>query len=177
MAPHRFIESLLDRRPLPLYGDGRQARDFTFVGDVVAATSAALTAILPTASVLNVARGESVEVNELIAILADELGVEPVIEHRPPRVGDTPRTDGCADAARDLLHWKPVTDLRTGLRRQVEWHLRRRLGSATPVPDAGAVADGLSFAEVPTPERIRPGRPDALTPVGVGGDETSRSLQ
>lgn len=127
MAAHRFIEALLDRRPVPVYGDGRQARDFTYVADVVAATSAALTASVPTGAVLNVARGEPVEVRDLIAILADELGVEPLIEHRPERVGDTPRTEGCADAARDLLRWEPVTDLRSGLRGQVEWHLRRRL--------------------------------------------------
>ena len=149
MAPHRFIEAMLDRRPLPVYGDGRQARDFTFVADVVAATSAALTASVPSGSVLNVARGEPVEVRELIAILADELGVEPLIEHRPPRVGDTPRTEGCADAARDLLRWEPVTDLRIGLRRQVEWHLRRRLELEAPLP--GATVDAMSYAGVAAP--------------------------
>ena len=174
MAPHRFIECLLDRRPLPVYGDGRQARDFTFVADVVAATTAALTTALPTATVLNVARGESVEVNELIAILAEELGVEPVIEHRPSRVGDAPRTEGCADAARTLLHWVPATDLRVGLRRQVEWHLERRLESEPPAP--AAVADALSFAGDPTPTPGAPGLPGSLEPVAVGGEQW-RSLQ
>ena len=85
MAAHKFIEALLDHRPLPVHGDGRQARDFTYVGDVVAATSAALTARVPAGSVLNIARGEPVEVREVIAILADELGVEPRIEPRPHR--------------------------------------------------------------------------------------------
>ena len=134
MAAHRFINALLDRRPIAVYGDGRQARDFTYVADVVAAASAALTAPVPAGTVLNVARGEPVEVCDLIAILAQELGVEPCIEHRPHRAGDTPRTEGCADAARDVLSWEPVTDLRSGLRRQVEWHLRRRLESALPPP-------------------------------------------
>jgi UDP-glucuronate 4-epimerase len=170
MAPHRFIESLLDRRPLSVYGDGRQARDFTFVADIVTATSAALSATLPTASVLNVARGEPVEVNELIAILAEELGVEPVIEHRPPRAGDTPRTEGCADAARELLRWKPATDLRVGLRRQVEWHLRRRFGPRTPATHA--VADALSFAGVRTANGRGPGQPEVL----VGAGEPWRGL-
>jgi len=175
MAAHRFIEALLDRRPLAVYGDGRQARDFTFVADVVAATSAALTAAVPTGSVLNVARGESVEVRELIEILAEELGVEPVIEHRAPRVGDTPRTEGCADAARSLLRWEPATELRVGLRQQVEWHLRRRLGPEASSP--GVTAEALSYASVPAPTSGTPGQARAVELVPVGGDEPWRGLQ
>ena len=175
MAAHRFIEALLDRRPLPVYGDGRQARDFTFVADVVAATSAALTASVPSGSVLNVARGEPVEVRDLIAILADELGVEPVIVHRPPRAGDTPRTEGCADAARELLGWEPATDLRIGLRRQVEWHLRRRLELEAPSP--GVALDALVHAGVPATLHGAPEPPAAVGAVGVGGDQLRRGIR
>jgi UDP-glucuronate 4-epimerase len=143
MAAHRFIEALLDHRPLPIYGDGRQARDFTYVADVVAATSAALTASVPAGSVLNIARGEPVEVRDLIAVLADELGVEPHLEPRPERAGDALRTEGCADAARRVLRWEPVTDLRSGLRPQVAWHLCRRLRLGAPRHETvGAVAVG-----------------------------------
>ena len=161
MAAHRFIEALLDGRPLVhVYGDGRQARDFTYVADVVAATSAALTATVPAGSVLNVARGEPVEVRDVLAILADELGVEPRIDRRPDRAGDTPRTEGCADAARESLGWEPLIDLRTGLRRQVAWHLGSRAG-AEPFrrrqrPCAAA------------PGR-RPGAPSPRRPAGAGG--------
>jgi nucleoside-diphosphate-sugar epimerase len=162
MAAHRFIEALLDHRPIPVYGDGSQARDFTYVGDVVAATSAAITADLPPGSVLNVARGEPVQVRDLVELLADELGVEPCVDHRPPRVGDTPRTEGCADAARDLLRWEPVTDLRTGLRRQVEWHLRRRLEGA-PAPDAAPAYPALPAA--------RTGMPGTDADAAAGSDE------
>src|SRR3954466_1191880 len=134
MATHRFLEAMLAQRPLQVYGDGRQARDFTYVTDIVAATCAALTRPVPAGAVLNVARGEPVQVRELIAMLAEELGVQPRIEHRPERAGDTTRTDGCANAAREVLGWAPVIDLHDGLRRQVEWHLRRRtvVGSVPP---------------------------------------------
>jgi nucleoside-diphosphate-sugar epimerase len=157
MAAHRFIEALLDHRPVPVYGDGSQARDFTYVADVVAATSAALTAAVPTGSVFNIARGEPVEVRDLIAILADQLGVEPRIVRRPHRAGDTPRTEGCAAAAREALHWRPLVDLRSGLRQQVEWHRGRR---------------GLDAAKPPTvvpvvPRQMHPGT-DAHVPVPLG---------
>ena len=146
MAAHRFIEALLDRRPIPLHGDAGQARDFTYVADVVAATSAALTATAPAGTVLNVARGHPVEVRELIAMLGEELGIEPRIEHRPHRAGDTPRTEGRADRAREVLGWAPRTDLRDGLRRQVEWHLQRRPGVDRSY---GAALDGIPSAAVP----------------------------
>jgi nucleoside-diphosphate-sugar epimerase len=126
-----------------VFGDGRQARDFTYVGDVVAATAAALTAPVASGTVLNVANGEPVEVREVIGILAEELGVEPRIECHPERPGDTPRTDGCADAARDVLGWEPGTDVRSGLRRQVQWHLGRRhgAGSFPPGGDGGPLVE------------------------------------
>jgi nucleoside-diphosphate-sugar epimerase len=175
MATHRFIEALLDHRSLPVYGDGRQARDFTFVADVVAATSAAVTAPVPTGSVLNVARGEPVEVRDLIAMLAEELGVEPRLVHRPPRAGDTPRTEGCAAAARALLDWEPVTDLRSGLRRQVEWHLRRRLEVEEPL--SGTAAEALSYSGVAASVLGAPLPPETVEAVGVGSDQPWRGLQ
>jgi nucleoside-diphosphate-sugar epimerase len=168
MAAHRFIEALLDHRPIAVYGDGRQARDFTYVADIVAAASAALTAPVPTGAVLNVARGEPVEVRELIEMLADELGVEPRIDHRPRRAGDTPRTEGCADAARDLLDWEPVTDLRSGLRRQIQWHLRRRL-EIEPPPDAADAVWDVSMTPAHAGVPVHPDAVPAQT-VGVGAD-------
>jgi UDP-glucuronate 4-epimerase len=136
MANHRFIEAMLDHRPIEVFGDGSQVRDFTYVADVVAAISAAVTAPVPPGAILNVARGEPVAVRDLIAMLAEELGVEPRIEHRPHRTGDTPRTEGCADAARELLGWEPVTDLRTGIREQVAWHVGRRSRTQPSSTDA-----------------------------------------
>jgi len=165
MAAHRFIEALLDSRPIRVFGDGHQARDFTYVGDVVAATVAALTAPVPSGSVLNVANGEPVEVGDLIELLAEDLGVAPRIESRPERTGDTPRTEGCADAARTVLRWEPRTDVRTGLRRQIEWHLRRRREAAAAPPDAVPDAASYPSAGAPLDPRVAP---DA---VGVGSDE------
>jgi predicted glycosyltransferase/nucleoside-diphosphate-sugar epimerase len=130
MAAHRFIEAMLDNRPLTVHGDGRQARDFTYVEDVVAATVAAVTADVPPATVLNVANGEPVEMRDVITMLAEQVGTEPRIDWRPARPGDTLRTEGRADAAWGLLGWEPVTDIRTGLERQVDWHQRRRPGQA-----------------------------------------------
>jgi nucleoside-diphosphate-sugar epimerase len=144
MAAHRFIEALLDGRPLQLFGDGRQVRDFTFVTDVVDATVRALSADLPPAAVLDVASGQPTEVSTLIEQLRDLLGDRAVpLERLDERPGDVPRTEGRTAAAHQYLGWSPVTDLRTGLRRQLGWHQDLRYGELAPACASAHPADRL----------------------------------
>jgi nucleoside-diphosphate-sugar epimerase len=126
MGLHRFCEAALDDKPLPLYGTGEQVRDVTYVGDVVAATLAAATAPLPPAAVLNVAGGGAVSVNVLLDLIADLVGRDLRIERLPEQPGDVAATGGTTDRARDLLGWRPRTDLAEGLAAQLAWHQAQR---------------------------------------------------
>jgi UDP-glucuronate 4-epimerase len=127
MAAHRFIDALLDGRPVQLFGDGSQERDFTYVEDVTAATLAALTADIEPGSVFNIAAGVPVPIGRLVGLLAELVDGDPaVVERRPERLGDVDRTEGDTSAAARLLGWRPRTDLATGLARQVAWHRDRR---------------------------------------------------
>ena len=122
MAAHRFIESLLDGSPLTIYGDGQQVRDFTFVDDIVEATVQALLAEVPTGAVLDVASTQPTSVNTLVGHLEALVGIESTRDTSGERPGDVPRTEGEITSARDQLGWKPTIDLRTGLKRQLDWH-------------------------------------------------------
>ena len=122
MAAHRFIECLLDGRPLTVYGDGTQVRDFTFVDDIVEATAQALFADVPTGAVLDVASTHPTSVNTLVGHLETLVGIESTRDTNDERPGDVPRTEGEITSARDQLGWKPTVDLRTGLERQLDWH-------------------------------------------------------
>jgi nucleoside-diphosphate-sugar epimerase len=129
MAVHRFIEALLDHRPLEVFGDGGQVRDFTYVDDVAEATVRAVFADLPSGAVLDIASGRPTSVATLIEELRAIAGTgDPVLEHRQERPGDVPRTEGRIDRARTYLDWSPTTGLRDGLRRQVTWQTERRRG-------------------------------------------------
>ena len=123
MAAHRFIEALLGDRPLTLFGDGRQVRDFTYVDDVVDATVSALVADLPPAAVFDIASGRPTSEATLIRHL-QELVEAPstTVERHEERPGDVPRTEGEIAATLQHLRWTPRTELRTGLRRQLQWH-------------------------------------------------------
>jgi len=125
MAMHRLIAGALEGRPFPLYGDGSAVRDFTFVGDVVTANLCAADRECAPGTVVNIAGGASITMRDLLVLVADVVGVEPKIDREPSQPGDVARTGGTIDKARQLLEWEPVTDLRTGLTAQTEWHRSR----------------------------------------------------
>lgn len=122
MAFHRMCHAVLAGTPFPLFGDGSQIRDFTFVGDVVAATMAAATADVPVASIVNVAGGSSTSMKEVFDLLGHLAGRELAIDQRPAQPGDVRRTGGDTTRARELLGWAPAVALEDGLRAQLEWH-------------------------------------------------------
>jgi UDP-glucuronate 4-epimerase len=125
MALDRFLRCALSGRSLPLNGDGRQVRDFTFVDDVVDGTVAAAAFGRPGA-VYNIGGGSPVEILEAINLIAEMTGRRLEVEHRPAPVGD-PRRTGCDGAlARRDLGFAPRTALRDGLAAQLSWMLGER---------------------------------------------------
>ncbi len=131
MAAHRFIEALLDGRPITVFGDGTQVRDYSYVGDVVDATIRSLSADLPLAAVLDIASGHPVDVRTLIGYLRAQLRKDGVtVEQLGERRGDVQRTAGRIDLAQERLHWSPRTDLPSGLAQQIAWHVGLRSGQA-----------------------------------------------
>ncbi len=123
MAMHRFIAAALAGRPVSVFGNGEQVRDFTYVEDVAAANiAAATTADVPPGTVLNVAGGGSITVNRLLEQLGEAVGAPVAVDRGPMQPGDVPQTGGTIDAAARVLGWAPRVPLTEGLARQIEWH-------------------------------------------------------
>jgi UDP-glucose 4-epimerase len=121
MAFHRFIRALLAGRSIPLFGDGRQTRDFTFVDDVVDATCRASAADVEPGDVLNVAGGARIELREAIRELERLAGRKAALEARPVPAGEMPHTYADTSRAAARLGWQPKTALADGLRQEVAW--------------------------------------------------------
>lgn len=121
MAFTRWIRFALQGRPLPIYGDGKAIRDFTFVDDVVDATLKAADSASTGHRIYNVAGGGPVSVNDVIGLLSDILGKELDVHHTDPARGDPVRTGGDTSLIESELDWQPTTPIEEGLRRQVEW--------------------------------------------------------
>jgi nucleoside-diphosphate-sugar epimerase len=117
MAFARFVDAALAGEPMPLLGDGRQVRDFTYAEDAAEATALAVERGTDGAT-YNVAGGAPATLAEAFAALAEELGIAPELE-RLPADGRDPRSTG-ADLTRIRaeLGWEPGTGLRDGLARQ-----------------------------------------------------------
>jgi UDP-glucuronate 4-epimerase len=126
MAMHRFIEATLDGAPVQVFGDGEQVRDFTYVGDAVAANLAAATADVAPGTVVNVAGGGSITVNALLELLGELTGSPVAVDRRPAQAGDVRVTRGSNERARQLLGWTPRWSLQEGLAEQLAWHRAQR---------------------------------------------------
>ena len=116
----RFATACLAGEAPVVFGDGEQTRDFTFVGDAVAANLLAADAARAPGEVVNVAGGRRVSLNQLLGEIRTltKAKVEP--RYLPARAGDV--RDSLADLsrARELLGYEPRVELRTGLLRTIE---------------------------------------------------------
>lgn len=117
----KFIMSLLRGESPPIYGDGLQSRDFTYVEDVVAANLAACTADAAVGKAYNVACGETHSVRELFDIVRELVGRELEPRFLPSRAGDVRKTHADMTAAARDLKWKATIGFREGLEKTVAW--------------------------------------------------------
>lgn len=119
MAFSRFLARALSGRPLSVLGDGRQVREFTYVGDVVRATVAAAHRG-ERGSVYNIGGGEPVALLDVITLMKELLARPIAIEHVEAGPGDPRRTEADVTRAAQDLDYRPATTLAEGLAVQIE---------------------------------------------------------
>jgi UDP-glucose 4-epimerase len=114
-----FVGRMQQGLPPVIYGDGRQTRDFVYVGDVVAALIRAGEQDGTDGTVLNVARGEETSVLQLVALLNQALGTHLEPMFAPARAGEVRRSAGDPRRAQAVLRWQPTIGLTEGLSRLI----------------------------------------------------------
>lgn len=117
----KFIACLLRRKSPPVYGDGKQSRDFTYVDNVVDGTILAARVPGVSGEVFNIALGEEHTVLDLLRELNRIMGLSVRPAFRPPRPGDVRRTLADPSKARRLLGWRGRVRFAEGLRRTAAW--------------------------------------------------------
>ncbi len=164
-----FCQRLLQGKPLIVYGDGSQTRDYVFVGDITRANLLALDYLFatrasggyasgaPRVCILNIGTGIETSLLELIRALGSTLrtsdGVLP--EFAPPRPGEVSRIALDPTRAREVLGWEPRVPLAEGLRLTAEWLRSKPAASDGASGDPRQVPGAWTSrgVEPPTPSR------------------------
>jgi len=120
MAFNRFLKAIVADRPIPLFGDGEQTRDFTFVADAVAATHAAAIHGAP-GDVYNIGGGSRVSMNQVLELMAACTGRTPRVDRQEVQKGDMRDTYADTSAARGALGFAPTVTLAEGLDAEYRW--------------------------------------------------------
>jgi UDP-glucose 4-epimerase len=115
-----FVTAIDEGRPITVFGDGEQSRDFTYVANVVDGTIRAGHAAGANGRIFNLAASAPVTVNEVADAIGRVLGKPVERRYEPPRTGDIRDSWADVTAARETLGWEPDVGLEEGLRRTAE---------------------------------------------------------
>ncbi len=140
MALYKFVDAILDGRPIDLYNNGDMYRDFTYVEDLVrgirllidavpqrpssAAEIAEGDSLSPVAPfrIVNIGNSDKVKLLDFVAAIEDSLGMKSERNLMPMQMGDVPATWADASLLERLTGYRPQTDFRQGVQQFVNWY-------------------------------------------------------
>ena len=123
-----FCDRILAGKSCTIFGDGKQTRDFVFVGDVARANRLAMESNVNGS--VNIGTGVETDVNQLYAKLAEVAGSKLAAEHAPGKPGEQKRSVIDAGYAGKVFGWKPEVKLEEGLRQTLEFFRAKKLRAA-----------------------------------------------
>ncbi len=124
MAIHKFVKAVLEKKPLPFYGDGSTRRDYTYIDDIVDGVVRALDRC-DGYEIYNLGESATTSLSELVRTIGEVCGVEPILDRQPMQPGDVEITYADVSKARAKLGYDPKVPVRQGLERFVAWYRSR----------------------------------------------------
>jgi len=124
MSIFKFIHRIAEGLPIPVYGDGSQERDFTYIDDIARGSIAALKPL--GFEVINLGSDRPVKLNYVIHLIEHFLGKTAQIKFQPRHPADVPATWADISKAKELLSWRPLVSIEEGIQNTVAWYLENR---------------------------------------------------
>ncbi|MGB9595412.1 MAG: SDR family NAD(P)-dependent oxidoreductase [Candidatus Poribacteria bacterium] len=124
MMPFKFIHHIAEGIPIPVYGDGNQERDFTYIDDIARGSILCLKPL--GYEVINLGSDRPVKVNYVIQLMEQYLGKKAIIEYQPAHSADVPATWANISKAAELLSWNSTVSIEEGIQNAVNWYLENR---------------------------------------------------
>jgi UDP-glucuronate 4-epimerase len=120
LATHKFANLIAAGRPIPVFGDGSTARDYTYVSDTVQGVIAATQKEFGF-EIFNLGESQTVKLSRLIALIEAALGKKAIIDRQPLQAGDVPITYADISKARARLGYHPQVKIEEGIKMFAEW--------------------------------------------------------
>lgn len=124
LAIHKFAQLITAGKPIPVFGDGSTARDYTYVTDTVDGILACTKKEFGF-EIFNLGESQTVKLNYLIELLEKSLGRKAILDRQPPQPGDVPITFANIDKARAKLGYHPTIKIEEGIPKFVEWFQKK----------------------------------------------------
>lgn len=129
LAIHKFTKLISEGTEIPFYGDGTTARDYTYINDIIDGIMKSVQYLQQHSDVyevLNLGENEVVTLTEMVDAIEDALKISANRKILPMQPGDVTKTNADITKARTLIGYKPDTDFQNGIKKFVEWFLRKR---------------------------------------------------
>ena len=124
MAIYKFTKLITEGEPVPMFGDGTTARDYTYIDDIVDGVVKAIDSPFRY-EIFNLGEHHTTTLRDLIDMIARHVGKPAKIDQQPLQPGDVTITYADVDHARDLLGYQPSVDMEEGVRKFVEYYRKQ----------------------------------------------------
>ncbi|REC47160.1 MULTISPECIES: GDP-mannose 4,6-dehydratase [Chryseobacterium] len=128
LAIHKFTKLISEDQEIPFYGDGSTARDYTYIDDVVDGILKSIRYLENHSDVyeiVNLGESEVINLNEMLSTIEKTLGKSAIRKNLPMQPGDVLKTNADIAKAKTLIGYKPDTNFQNGIKKFVEWFLRK----------------------------------------------------
>ncbi|HCR77094.1 MAG TPA: epimerase [Chryseobacterium sp.] len=128
LAIHKFTKLISEDQEIPFYGDGTTARDYTYIDDVVDGILKSIRYLENHSDVyeiVNLGESEVINLNEMLSTIEKTLGKSAIRKNLPMQPGDVLKTNADIAKATTLIGYKPDTNFQNGIKKFVEWFLRK----------------------------------------------------
>ena len=128
LAIHKFTKLISENQEVPFYGDGTTARDYTYIDDIIDGILKSLCYLENNSGIyeiINLGESEVINLNEMLATIEGALGKSAILKNLPMQPGDVLKTSADIAKAQALIGYKPDTNFQNGIKKFVEWFLRK----------------------------------------------------
>ncbi|WP_294247711.1 GDP-mannose 4,6-dehydratase [uncultured Chryseobacterium sp.] len=128
LAIHKFTRLISENCEIPFYGDGTTARDYTYIDDIIDGIMKSITYLEEHSQVyeiLNLGENQVITLTEMLSSIEQALGKPAIRKNLPMQPGDVLKTNADITKAKALIGYKPDTDFQNGIKKFVEWFLRK----------------------------------------------------